>query len=88
MKKITTESGFTIEVDEKNFDDMELLEKLAQLDENILVLPEVLTMTLGEKGKKALYDHFRDDKGRATASKVMDEFREIMNLVGDGGKNS
>ena len=88
MKKITTESGFTIEVDEANFDDMELLEKLVELDENILILPKVLNMTLGENGKKALYDHYRDDKGRSSATKVMAEFLEIMELVGDGGKNS
>lgn len=88
MKKVKTESGFSISVDEKNFDDMELVEKLAMVDDNPLLLPDILNMTLGEKGKKALYDHVRDSKGRAVASKVMTEFREIMDLMGEDTKNS
>lgn len=88
MKKVKTESGFSINVDEKNFDDMEFIEKLAAVEDNPLVLPDVLTMALGEKGKNALYDHVRDSKGRAVASKAMEEFREIMDLLGEDTKNS
>ena len=91
MKTITTTSGFTIELDEENFDDMEFVELLAIAEENdreVTILPKAIEMTLGKEGKKALYDHVRDDKGRARATKAVEEFKEIMSLAGDGGKNS
>lgn len=91
MKNITTSSGFTIELDEENFDDMEFVELLARAEEEdneVMILPKAIEMTLGKEGKKALYDYVRDDKGRARATKAVEEFKEIMSLVGDGGKNS
>ena len=54
----------------------------------MLKIPKVIKMTLGEDGKKALYDHVRNEKGKAPASKVIEVFKEIMDLTGDGGKNS
>ena len=88
MKTITTSTGFTIEVDEENFDDIEFVEMLAEVEDDVLKIPKVIKMTLGEDGKKALYDHVRNEKGRAPASKVIEIFKEIMDLTGDGGKNS
>ncbi len=88
MKKFTTKSGFSIELDEEAFDDLEFVEVLAEVDDNVLLVPKVIKMILGEEGKKALYDHVRDDKGRARASKAIEEFKEIMELAGEGGKNS
>lgn len=88
MKTITTQSGFSIEVDEDKFDDIEFVETLAEVDDDILLVPKVIRTILGEEGKKALYDHVRDDTGRARASKAIEEFKEIMELSGEGGKNS
>lgn len=88
MKTITTSTGFTIEVDEENFDDIEFVEMLAEVEDDVLKIPKVIKMTLGEDGKKALYDHVRTEKGRAPASKAIEVFKEIMELTGDGGKNS
>lgn len=91
MKDVTTTTGFKIEVDEDNFDNMEFVELLAQAEDEtkeLMIAPKAIEMTLGKEGKKALYNHVRDEKGRPRASKAIEEFREIISLVGDGGKNS
>ena len=91
MKDITTSTGFKIEVDEDNFDNMEFVELLAQAEDEtkeLMIAPKAIEMTLGKEGKASLYDHVRDEKGRPRASKAIEEFREIISLVGDGGKNS
>ena len=56
MKKtITTSSGFKCSINEDVLDDMRLLEMIAELEENAMVLPRFLVMFLGEKQKEALY---------------------------------
>lgn len=88
MKTITTKEGFTIEIDEEAFDDMEVLDMLSEIDENALILSKLLTKTLGKDGKKALYDFVRNDKGRVPSREAIDLFEEIMTLAGEETKNS
>lgn len=91
MKDITTSTGFKIEVDEDNFDNMEFIELLAEAEsetDEVMIAPKAIEMTLGKEGKKALYDYVRDEKGRPRATRAIEEFKEIISLVGDGGKNS
>ena len=91
MKEITTSTGFKIKVDEDNFDNMEFVELLAGAGnetEELMIAPKAIEMTLGKEGKEALYDHVRDEKGRPRATRAIEEFKEIISLVGDGGKNS
>lgn len=88
MKTITTENGFIIEIDEEAFDDMEVLDMLSELADDALVLPRLLTKTLGKDGKRALYDFVRNDKGRVPPEKAMTLFEEVMRLAGDNAKNS
>ena len=64
-------------LDKDALDDMELLEKLIEMDKgNTLVLPEVLEMLLGEE-KKSLYDFCRKENGRVPASRVAQVVAEI-----------
>lgn len=82
-----TESGFEFEIEEEALDDMEYLEALAEAEEDNTRIPKVIEMTLGKEGKKRLYDHFRDEKGRVQASKVVPEFKEILDKAGSKIKN-
>lgn len=88
MKTITTEAGFKIEVDPDAFDDMEVVDMLAEVDENPLILSKLLTRTLGKEGKKAMYDFVRNDKGRVPSGAALKIFEEIMVLMGEETKNS
>ena len=49
MKTITTKNGFVIDIDEEVFDDMEVVDLLAEVEENPLVTSKLLTKTLGKK---------------------------------------
>ena len=84
----TLSCGFEYEIDEAIIDDIEFLELLAEADENPLKLPALLTMILGEEGKRGLYEALRAEDGRTHTSDVMDAALEIVeNFPGDAGKN-
>ena len=87
MIKGITASGFKYEIDEKTFDDMEMLDMILSVEENPLVLGKLIEKTLGKDGKKRLYDHLREADGRVPIEKVNDALVEIMNGAGDEGKN-
>lgn len=79
MAKKKTKSGFSYEIDEKALNNFELLEMLGDLEDNPLLLPKVIKIVLGEKQKKALYDHVRDEDGRVPTEKIEIELVEIFN---------
>ena len=55
MRSITTKSGFSCEIDEAVFNDMELFDALTALDGgDMSVLPTVVSKVMGPN-KKALY---------------------------------
>lgn len=78
MIKGKTESGFSFEIEEEELDDIELLELLADVGTNPLLIPKIVAKILGPDQKKALYDHVRDKNGRASTTKVSEEFAEIL----------
>lgn len=87
--KVKLDNGFECVVDDDIFDDMELVEDLAETEENPLKIRNVLNRVLGEEQKKALYDAVRDPKsGRVPVEVVSDSLFEIMSKVGEAGKNS
>ena len=88
MLKGKTKSGFEFEIDEKVADDMELLEAIAEAEQETYKFPQVLTKVLGEEQKKRLYDHLRTKKGNVPIEKAMHAFVEIMNTAGEQTKNS
>ena len=83
MKKMQTSTGFKFKVDEGVLDDMELLDAISELEDNPLKITRVVTLLLGEKQKKALYDHVRNDNGRVPAEALSKEIVEIFNLLQD-----
>lgn len=79
-----TASGFAFQFEKDVLNDMELVESLAEVDENPLKLPKVIRMVLGEDQKKALYDHCRAENGRVPVDTVSAEFVEILSSAGSG----
>lgn len=89
MKKITLNDGFQLEVEENRLDNMELVEAMSDLveGENALAIARVVRALLGDKTKKALYAHFKTDDGRVPTEKVGNAITEIMQALGQAGKN-
>ena len=84
MLKGKTETGFEFEIDEDVKDDMELLDAITYIDKgDWTYVTEVLDRLLGTEQKKKLYDHCRNEKGRAPASVVMQEVKNIFDAVGE-----
>lgn len=82
-----TKSGFEFSISDESLDNMELVETLAGVDANPLLLPRLVSQLLGEKQKLKLYDHLRTDGGVVPVSKVSDEIMEIFQS-GKDTKNS
>ena len=59
----------------------------AKIDDEPLVITKVLDKILGEKMKKKLYDHVREEGGRVPVQAVSQELSEIFTLAGEDLKN-
>lgn len=59
-----TSTGFEFDIEDERLDDMELVDIMAEIDENPLLMPKLCKMLLGEEQKKRLYDHLRSEDGR------------------------
>lgn len=84
--KITTETGLKLEIDENVFDDMELIDALAELTENPIAISKVVKLMFGTAGKKLLYDHCRDESGRVSTVNVNNEITDIFQKMSKGLK--
>ena len=83
---ITTESGFTCEIDKTVLDDMRLLELIADMQDDAMILPKFLTAFFGAEQKARLYDHVAVEDGRVPIEALQDEIAEIMEKIGEDGK--
>lgn len=82
-----TSTGFNYVVADDANDDMELLDALIELDEDKPAgLKHAMTALLGNEQKASLYEHCRVN-GHVKASKVMQEFKEIMDNLPKEIKN-
>lgn len=87
MTKVKTSSGFECEIDEKNLDDMRLIDLVAEVSNgNTAKLPEITSKVLGDQ-KEKLYKHIEDEHGRVPVEKAIDEITEIFQRI-NTGKNS
>ncbi len=77
-RKGITESGFEYELTEEALDNMELVDALAELEENPLMISKVVKLLLGNAQRERLYEHLRKINGRVSTSKVEKELSEIM----------
>ena len=88
MIKIKTSNEFEFELDENVFDNMELIDALAECEDNELAMTKVCTLILGKEGKKKLYEHLRKEDGRVPVQDVIDTIKEIFETQsGEDGKN-
>ena len=89
MIKETLKNGFEVEIPDENLDDYELLEDLAELEEDdYWKIVSVYRRLLGKDQYKALKEHIRNDSGRVAATEMMDTLEEIFNLQNGEVKNS
>lgn len=76
-------SGFEYKIEDHVLDNMELLDAIAEVDQNPMVLSKVLKMLLGDDQRKKLYDHLRDPKnGNVPIVAVSDAVAEIFSGTG------
>lgn len=76
-------SGFEYKIEDHVLDNMELLDAIAEVDQNPMVLSKVLKMLLGDDQRKKLYDHLRDPKnGNVPIVAVSDAVAEIFSGSG------
>lgn len=91
MVKGKTTTGFEFETNEAVFNDMEVVDAIADMqtgDESaVMVATSVLiTKLLGAEQKKALYNHLRNDEGRVPIESVSNAIVEIMTSCKNGKK--
>lgn len=87
--EIKTKSGFECELDQDAMDDMELAELLesiideqADSTKKMHAMTHIVEKILGADGKKALYDHCRNEVGRVPTTRVYGEITEIIQGMG------
>ena len=76
MIKGITKTGFRFEISDKALDDYELLELMAEVDSNPLLVPKVYEKLLGKKQKENLIEFLMKKVGYASTekrSKILDE---------------
>ncbi len=84
-----TSNGFSFEIDPLVMDNMELVDVLAEMnDDNPLAVSKVCHMVLGDTQKKALYDFLRTSDNRVPVVEVVTAIKEIFLAIGSKGKNS
>lgn len=72
-----TKSGFAYEISDARLKNYELVELLAEADENPLLLPKLVKVMLGDELADKLKDHIRDDEGLVDLDKINQEIAEI-----------
>lgn len=78
-----TSTGFEFELQDDVLDDYELLETLTAVDRGEYGrITEMVEQLLGKEQKEKLKEHIRNEHGRVSAAKMMDEVKEIF----DGSK--
>lgn len=71
-----TKTGFKYILDPKRLGNYELVEAIAEVDENPLMVPKVVKLLLGNQAEK-LKDHVRDEEGFVSTEKLMAEIMDI-----------
>lgn len=83
-----TATGFAFKVPKNVLDNMELVDTLAEMQEdNPLAVSAVVRLLLGEVQRKALYDHLRAPDGRVPIVAVTDAVKDVFAALGSPAKN-
>ena len=91
--EIKTKSGFVCEVNENKAKDWRFCKNLAKCDMDdessvIQGISFVVPFLLGKDGEEALINHVIDEEGIASTQRILEEFKEIMNLMSESIKKS
>lgn len=83
MVKVTTESGFTCEVNENSLRDWRFIHSLRDMHQEDTLLKmqgiyNMILLILGEDGEKRLSEHVKDDSGFIDSFKMAAEVTEIV----------
>lgn len=78
MIKGITKSGFKFEISDRALDDYELLELMADVDSNPLLVPKVYEKLLGKKQKENLIEFLKKKDGYASTEKMSKILEEIL----------
>lgn len=82
-------NGFEFEIEENTVDNMELVDALAQAqDDDPMAISKVCTLFLGKELKKKLYSYLRTQDGRVPVEQVTQSIMEMFSFFGKEGKNS
>ncbi|MER0122429.1 hypothetical protein ABPH35_02305 [Streptococcus sp. ZJ93] len=87
MLKGTTGTGFSFEISEERLDNYELLEVMAEVDDNPLLYSKVVKLLLGDEQAKNLKEHLRNEKGFIPNALIGQAIRDIFESVKEA-KNS
>lgn len=86
---VTLNSGLVLSVDRNFVNDMELLDMMVEADDgNGLAFSVICGKILDKENKKKLYDSLRGEDGRVKTTDVVPALMEIIEKVGEAGKNS
>ena len=84
-----TTSGFECDIDRGRLKNMELVDALADMqDDDVLAVSHVVRLLLTKEEKKRLYDHLRTPEGRVPPDAIGVELKEIFSMLGEEGKKS
>lgn len=78
-----TKSGFAYSIDKNRLQNYELLEVLADVDENPILMPKLLVMLMGKEEKDKLIDFLRIEDDTVPSDKVAETIAEIFEEVGE-----
>jgi len=81
MIRGTTKSGFAFELDDKIFDDFDLIELYAAVNENPIYMGKLAEKLLGKPQKEALLKHLRRADGIVHTTDVMNALMEIEEAI-------
>lgn len=81
-----TKSGFEFKVDEDFFNDWEMIERIADYEENgsVHLMRSIIVDLLGKKQYKDLKDSLRDEKGKITATAMEQAVADIFEAIQEG----
>jgi len=77
MIKGKTKSGFEYKLSEKRLNNYELLEAIAEIEEDPLIVAKVVNLLLGKEQTSKLKDHVRTKDGLVSTDRMTEEITEI-----------
>lgn len=83
-----TKSGFAFDVPDSVYNNMELIDALAEAGgENPLAISNVCLLVFGKEQRKQLYDHLRREDGTVPFEDVSAAIADVFAAKGTDGKN-